>query len=318
MAIRHFGGDCVFLTNEEGTARGRVKEFGFEGYTLGPVESWGADDLAKTFELALSHGCAAIVADSDYEGPDYLAQLRKRGFFVCAIEDIAPHSFGCQLVVNGDVHARQLPYGSSSGDTIFLLGPEYAILRDEFQQRPKRVVSDRVENILVTFGGADPYNLTPNVLRLLKKLPGSFSVTAIIGPFFENVSEVESEVGGGKRAIGLIHSPRSVRNLMVQADLAISAGGQTLYELACVGCPSIAVRTAANQDGQLEVFEQAGFIRLAGRGDDDRIVDLVGDAMLPLLTDSKVRGAMSAAGQRLIDGKGALRVARTILGAIST
>jgi spore coat polysaccharide biosynthesis predicted glycosyltransferase SpsG len=313
MALCHFDATCLFLTNEEPTVRDRVTRFGFDSHTLDTAESWGAGDLEQTIAMAASHGCTAVVVDSDYEGADYLSQLRSAGFFVCAIEDIAPHSFPCQLVVNGDAHASQLPYHSSSGDTLFLLGPEYSILRREFWDIPSRVVRDVAQNILVTLGGADPYNLMPRVLGLLDELPGTFAVTAIIGPFFDNLVEVQTIAACTKHLVKLVFSPESVRDLMLEADLAVSAGGQTLYELACVGCPTIAVRMASNQDGQLQVFAVSGFVRVAGRADDSGIVTAIGDTLLSLLSDSKARAAMSGAGQRLIDGQGALRVAQAIL-----
>jgi UDP-2,4-diacetamido-2,4,6-trideoxy-beta-L-altropyranose hydrolase len=312
-AFCHFEAGCLFLTNEERTILDRVKRFGFDGYALGAVGSWTDDDLSQTLAIAASHRCMAIVVDSDYEGADYLGKLRDAGFFVCAIEDIAPHPFPCQLVVNGDAHARQLPYHSSSGDTLFLLGPEYSILRREFWERPSRMVRDVVQNILVTLGGADPHNLMPRILGLLDELLGTFTITAIIGPFFDNLVEVQTIAACTKHLVKLVFSPESVRDLMLEADLAVSAGGQTLYELACVGCPTIAVRMASNQDGQLQVFAVSGFVRVAGRADDSGIVTAIGDTLLSLLSDSKARAAMSGAGQRLIDGQGALRVAQAIL-----
>ncbi len=317
-ALRQLDATCLFLTNEESNLLDRVTRFGFSGYRLDAIESWSAEDLAQAISIAGAHGCDAIIVDSDYEGDGYLDQLRKAGFFVCAIEDMAPHPFPCQLVVNGDAHAHQLPYHSSSGDTLFLLGPEYSILRAEFWKIGPRVVSDGVENILVTFGGADPYSLTPRVLKLLNELPGTFSVAAIIGPFFNNIREIEAAVERAERPIRLVHSPDSVCSLMLESGLAVSAGGQTLYELACAGCPTVAVRMAANQDGQLQVFEKSGFLRVAGRGDDDRIHNAIGETVLSLLPDPQGRKSMSGAGQRLIDGQGALRVAERILKAISS
>ncbi len=313
-ALRQLGATCLFLTNEESSLRDRVTRFGFRGFGLDAVESWSAEDLAQTISRAVSHGCDAIIVDSDYEGADYLDQLRKAGFFVCAIEDIAPHSFPCQLVVNGDAHAHQLRYESSSGDTLFLLGPEYSLLRAEFWKVEPRVVNKAVQNILVTFGGADPYNLTPRVLKLLNEIPGTFSVTAIIGPFFTNVMDIQASAERADGRIRLVHSPDSVCNLMLESDLTVSAGGQTLYELACVGCPTIAVWVAPNQDGQLQVFEESSFIRFAGRGDDDRVVNAIGDAVFSLLQNPQARADMSGAGQRLIDGQGAMRVTQAILG----
>jgi len=316
-ALQRFGVHCVFLTNEDPRTRDRVKDHGFEHCTLDGVESWGKEDIGKTMEIAAASGAVAVVVDSDREGAGYLRTLRDAGLFVCAVEDLAPHSFPCQLVVNGDAHAKSLPYRSSSSDTMFLLGPEYAMLHSEFWEVAERASTDSVRNILVTFGGADGYNLTPRVLTLLETLPGSFSVTAIIGPFFKNVNSIEAALRGGNRPVELVGAPTSVYKLMMQADLAISAGGQTLYELACVGCPTIAVRTAANQDGQLGVLEEVGVLRIAGRADDSRIVDRLVGAIRPLLANGEARGAMSTAGQRLIDGQGALRVARAIVTAIS-
>jgi UDP-2,4-diacetamido-2,4,6-trideoxy-beta-L-altropyranose hydrolase len=313
MALQHFDTTCFFLTNKQPVVTDRVKRFGFKGWTLDTVDSWSTDDVAQTSKIAELENCDAIVVDSDYEGTNYLSQLRSAGLLVCAIEDLSPHSFPCQLVVNGDVHAHQLRYESSSGDTLFLLGPEYSLLRPEFWKVESRIVNKTAKNILVTLGGADPYNLTPRVLKLLDEIPGTFSVTALIGPFFTNVMDIQASAERADGRIKLVHSPDSVCNLMLESDLAVSAGGQTLYELACTGCPTIAVRIAPNQDRQLQVFEESGFIRIAGHGEDDSIIDAIGDAVFSLLQDCQARSSMSAAGQRLIDGQGALRVARTIV-----
>ena len=115
------------------------------------------------------------------------------------------------------------------------------------------------------------------------------------------------------RPVKVVHSPDSICALMVEADIAVSAGGQTLYELARVGCPTVAVRVASNQDGQLQIFAEAGFIRAVGRADDSKVITAMGDALLSMLSDPAARAAMSAAGQRVVDGQGALRVAWTIL-----
>ncbi len=100
---------------------------------------------------------------------------------------------------------------------------------------------------------------------------------------------------------------------MMEADLAISAGGQTLYELACVGCPTVAVQTADNQNGQLCVFEESGFLRIVGCGEASTTVEGIAETVGDLLANPQVLARMSLVGQRLIDGQGALRVARVLL-----
>lgn len=313
MALRDFDAACLFLTNDDPIVTARIKSFSFEGFSLHAAESWGVDDLGHTLAIASSYQCDVIVVDSERKGPEYLGRLRSAGFFVCAIEDMAPHPFPCQLVVNGNAHAHQLRYDSSSGDTRFLLGPEYSILRREFWNISSREVRDVVRNVLITMGGADADNLMPRVLSVLGQLPATFEVIAIIGPFFKNLGEIKIAVDRSKRPVRLVHAPHSVRALMLEADLAVSEGGQTLYELACAGCPAVAVQMALNQEGQVQVFSKSGSLRVAGCSDDVGIVAKIGDEVRSLLLDSKARSAMSAAGQRLVDGQGALRVAKTIL-----
>ena len=312
-ALRRNDISCLFLTNDEPTIVDRIARFDFEGRILTACESWGTADLEQTLATAAVKGCSTIIIDSDYEGAYYLSQLRSAGYFVVAIEDTTPHPFPCHLVVNGDAHARKLSYSSPFKDTRFLLGPEYSILRHEFWDAWCRLLPEDIDNILVTLGGADPYNIMPKVIKSLDTLPGTFSITAIIGPFFENLAEIQAVSKQAQRSIIFVQNPDSVRDLMVQANIAVSAGGQTLYELACVGCPTIAIRIAANQDGQLGVFEEAGFLRIADHGNHSNIAEAVSDMVGVLLADPEARTAMSFAGQRLVDGRGALRVAQTIV-----
>lgn len=311
-ALRHFGASCFFLIHEEQAACERVRHSEFHCTTLG-IRAWSEDDLAQTISAAASNRCTVIVVDSDEEVPEYLDHLRKAGIFVCAIDDNALHPFPCQWVVNGNAHARQLPYRASGGNTFFLLGPEYSLLRREFWNRSDSVVRPVVQNILITVGGADPFNLMPGLVKLLGELPGTFTITSLIGPFFNNLDEVKSTASAVLHPVRLVYSPDLVCGLMREADLAVSAAGQTLYELACVGCPTVAIGTAANQDRQLEQFNGSGFVRVAGRADEHRIFTSVGDAVLSLLPDAEARASMSVSGRRLVDGQGALRVARVMM-----
>ena len=135
----------------------------------------------------------------------------------------------------------------------------------------------------------------------------------MIGPFFHNVGAVESVARSASRPICLVHNPDSLYELMLRTDLAITAAGQTLYELACMGCPTIAIKTVANQDGQLTALAEAGFLLAAGDAENGDVITAVGEALMLVLSDPKARVAMATEGKRLVDGKGALRSARRIL-----
>lgn len=317
MALRQSGATSVFLVNREPAAHEWVRRCGFHARTMGHEASWSSQDADTMIACARAEGCRIIVVDSDDAGAEYLGRVRRAGFWVCAIEDLAPHPFPCQVVVNGDVHAQKLPYASSSGDTVFLLGPAYSMLRREFWSLPQRAAREIPEHILVMLGGDDPHHLMPDILRMLDGLPGPFAITAVIGPFFDRVEDVEAVAARVSHPVRLVHAPESVRGLMMDADLAVSAGGQTLYELARVGCPTVAFCSAGNQAGQLGAFHDAGSLCAVGHAADPTLLPALRKAVASLLTDGGARAAMRAAGQRLVDGQGALRVAGALMAALS-
>lgn len=303
--------ESVFLTNEYG-ACGYADGLRFRAKTLDGIPSWSADDREAVLAMAHREQCEAIVVDSHEVDGQYLGALLKPGLVVIARDDLGGFPFPCQMVINGNADARELPYASSSGDTRFLLGPEYAVLPPEFWEPPAPVRHDGLRNVLVILGGGDACRVMPRLLVLLDGMPEDFTVTAVLGPFAENRDEVTAAAARTARPVDIVPSPESVRDLMLRADLAISGAGQTLYELARVGCPTIAVRMAANQEGQLRAFAAAGTLWPAGSMASDGDLSDVPAGVRGLLADTDARAAMSAAGQRLVDGAGAWRVAGAI------
>ena len=141
----------------------------------------------------------------------------------------------------------------TSVDTLFLLGPQYLMLREEFSDKSNFVVHPTVHNILVVLGGSDSLELMPGILSMLDDMQDDFVINAIIGPFANNENNVRQVIDKSRHVINLFHSPDAIQELMLQADLAISAGGQTLYELLCLGCPTVAIEVALNQKKQFQL-----------------------------------------------------------------
>jgi spore coat polysaccharide biosynthesis predicted glycosyltransferase SpsG len=114
----------------------------------------------------------------------------------------------------------------------------------------------------------------------------------------------------------LHHAPGELLGLMTTCDLAVSGGGQTLYELAACGLPTVALCLADNQRGQLAALADQGALLPGGARDQGGLsspfADL-GPAVTQLAGDLALRQRMSAIGQRLVDGQGTLRVADALL-----
>ena len=313
-ALRRVGCESRILTCDHPQVRQRIAAAGFEMASLTARTLGGIDDLEQTVVTAAQGGCEAVVVDSYAIGPESLRALRDRGLFVAAIDDLARGPFPCHLVVNGGIHAARLSYHASSGETQFLLGPRYAMLRPAFQEVAARPIRPRARQLLLLVGGSDPQRLLPELLRELDTLPDDLVVSAVIGPCVEHVQAIEQAARACRHEVRLLHDPHAIWETMRDADLAVSAAGQTLYELAAVGCPTVAICVADNQEAQWQAFADAGVVRQAGRAGEPNLIRRVLEAVDSLLPNAPVREAMSAAGRQLVDGRGAGRVAEAMAG----
>jgi UDP-2,4-diacetamido-2,4,6-trideoxy-beta-L-altropyranose hydrolase len=303
-ALARQGVESVFIIDEQ--AEARVTNGGFR------VVSHEERDAAT---VAGARNCQVIVVDSYRISSGYLAELRHRGLTVVAIDDLAEWPFAAHLVVNGGTTARDLPYISSTGDTQFLLGPEYAMLHASFWDAPVRPVSKDVALVLLTVGGSDPRDLLPRFVSWVDESEHPFELAVVLGPFAENRARVVAAVSACRRRATIVDSPESLRPVMEGADLAVCAAGQTLYELARLGVPTVAVEAFDNQVPGLRGFVTAGAVVRAGNIADDALDNEIKSAVDHLCADTRARASLSASGRQLIDGGGAVRVAGALLAA---
>lgn len=93
---------------------------------------------------------------------------------------------------------------------------------------------------------------------------------------------------------------------MLAADVAVSAAGQTLYELARCGCPTLLFGVADNQRRHMTYWPETGAGRGVGWWDDPALEANILDGLRTLSLEDRI--AMSQAGPRLVDGQGIRRL----------
>jgi spore coat polysaccharide biosynthesis predicted glycosyltransferase SpsG len=69
-----------------------------------------------------------------------------------------------------------------------LPGTDYLVARDEFHEQTADI-GEQAENILVTFGGSDPLNLTTDAVEALGQQDPPFSYRLVVGPDFSHESD---------------------------------------------------------------------------------------------------------------------------------
>jgi spore coat polysaccharide biosynthesis predicted glycosyltransferase SpsG len=98
--------------------------------------------------------------------------------------------------------------------------------------------------------------------------------------------------------------------LLASADIAVVAGGVTLYEACALGVPAVGFAVVRPQRRAIRAFAKLGALIDAGlAGADGRAVRAAANAVARLLGDRRRRAATATAARRLIDGRGAARIA---------
>jgi UDP-2,4-diacetamido-2,4,6-trideoxy-beta-L-altropyranose hydrolase len=186
-------------------------------------------------------------------------------------------------------------------DTKSLFGLPYAVLAPEFEQlhAETRNFSDKIQSLLVTFGGTDPHNIT---LDLVKYIPDHFKTTIIAG--FQHQNELQ-EISNAH----VIHNVQDMARTLADHDAVFCSGGVTLHEAMCVGTPAFVISQVAHQEDKAKAAESVGAAINLGQAkswDKNRLPEI-----FKLRNESLEK--MSAAGKKCIDGKGLKRVVEAIL-----
>ncbi|MBP9853719.1 MAG: UDP-2,4-diacetamido-2,4,6-trideoxy-beta-L-altropyranose hydrolase [Candidatus Omnitrophica bacterium] len=268
-------------------------------------ETWREN---KNWELELANIDLAIV-DSYLCSKKTLEDIAQVCFTVY-VDDFKRLDYPAGIVLNGSVAAKSLNYPQDEhSHGTYLLGAEYAILRSEFWIDQPYSVAKKIKTVMLTFGGCDGRRLTEKILPLFKEEPFSaWSKIVILGRGAKHLMAVE-DIKDKNTEIWTDLSAKEMRRVMQKSDLAISTGGQTLYELARVGVPTIAISAAENQDLNISHFAKGGFLIHAGDWHYQDLIQRVREA-LNQMSSEKERIHRSSTGRNMVDGQGALRVVK--------
>lgn len=264
-------------------------------------------DLERTLALIRSFNASCIIVDSYNIDQNYIRFYMEQGIAVIYIDDLARTDIACHVVVNGLLGADKIPYDVP----VKLLGKDFLILCKEYWTPP---IPRRgsVRNILITMGGIDHYDLSTRTLQILERHKNDFSVSVVMGAYYENKDRIEAQRKAMSKRVGLHFSPDSLFPLMDKCNMAISAGGLTLYELATMGKPAIGVGLWENQYWNVRALGDRNIIEPLFYVEDASFDARLETTILCLIDDEKKRLELSVNGQRYFDGQGAVRVAKRI------
>ena len=268
-----------------------------------------------------------ILVDSYYVTASYLEALKKWGH-VAYLDDLFLFSYPVDCIINYDIPKNDKP-DCYNAATRCLLGTAYTPLRSQFQD-VSYVVRQDIEHILISTGGIDPFQVAEKLLdRIIVKShtktasePLSDSVLPVSAAYKYHIltSRLNScydrltAFSGKYPNIHIHENVQDMAGLMSLCDLAVSAGGTTLYELCAVGVPTISFAMTDNQLSAVQTFSASGIIPCAGdvRTDMDRVLDTICHFLDYKQMPYSKRFEFSDRMRSFVDGYGAARIAEAL------
>jgi len=200
-----------------------------------------------------------LVIDGYHFDAAYQKCIKEAGYKLLWIDDCG-HSdhYYADLVLNQNISADASFYAHREPDTRLLLGTRYALLRREFKQWCgwQREIPTVARKVLVTLGGGDPENVTLKVVQALEHVSiAGLEAKIIVGPANPNLQILEREISDHTN-LQLITNATNMPALMEWADITVSAGGSTCWEMALMGLPQVIICLADNQISNAEVLDR--------------------------------------------------------------
>lgn len=270
------------------------QKYSLNGYGLWltvPMEVDAQQTIEVLQHYLQEHGCDVVnrlIVDSYALDEQWELMLRPYCKEIMVIDDLANRRHECDILLDQNFYLnKDVRYaGLVPEHCEMLLGPEHALLREEFHEAKKhlRKRDGNIRNILVFYGGSDLTNETEKAIKALVQLHDegySFTADVITGVSNSRREKIKNLCS----KYYFFHYYCQVSNMaefMNKADLMLGAGGSTTWERLYMELPALVTAVAENQIQGCRDCSQAGLIYYLGESE-KVTVDVIVNALFAQL-----------------------------------
>lgn len=300
LELRKNNIDVIFVTS----SKDAVEFVNSNGFQIIKIECL---DYRKLVELALEYAVNGIMVDKfGFKNWEHQLLVDNVGFMI-QIDDFL-YDGPANLVINSTIDEKP-----KDKENIWLCGGKYALIRNEFSYNDRNYNS-KPQNILITTGYGDPGNIHLKMIELIENILPNIKMHIVVGGGYLTKELLYSLARDNPNMI-LYENLTDLSGLMKKNDIAISAAGTSLYELAAAGMPTIAFSLYDNQvDNIIRVEKKGSILSLGWYEQIDYI--LAKKYLLNLYNDALLRKKIGTNGLRWIDGNGTKRIVKEIINMI--
>ena len=274
-----------------------------------PVQPGSDDDAAQTADLVRQVSATWVVVDGYHFGADYQRIIKDSGTCLLVIDSGYSSHYSADIVLNQNIYTDENLYKNREPYTKLLLGTDYVLLQPEFLGWCgwERRIPDVAHKVLVTLGGSDPRNVSLKVIMALRSVKvEELEAVVVVGgnnPHYEELLSAAKDHQYLRLEQNVVDMPA----LMAWADVAVSAGGGTCWELALMGLPNLILMIADNQRAAAGGLHEMGAAVSLGWWEQVKERGIA-KSLESLMGDVTKRTEMAQVGRELVDGRGVERV----------
>ena len=312
--------------DREGCLIGKIQSEGFKTYVLPKVDEksffsnlgW----LGTTEEIDASESARILkkikpdwlIIDHYGIGKNWHKSLSQFAKKILVIDDLANRQYQCDILLDQNFYndSNKRYNNLVSHNCMLLLGPKYALLREEFKNRSFQSFKSDINQIMIYFGGSDLRN---NTLKALQGIQLSqiqdVKVNVITNPgspYLNKIKKFSSKYNN----IICFDFVDNMAEMMENSDLYIGSAGTTTWERCCMGLPSIVIGVAENQMEPMEAMKKAEMTFFLG-SDKSVTNSQISDLLNTIFNDTSVLKKMRKKNLKLVDGLGASRCVSAML-----
>lgn len=253
-----------------------------------------------------------LLIDHYYVTEAYMKAMTSMTYTIY-MDDLGSFHYSVNAIICYASYWKKFKYEENITNVKLILGCDYVPLRTEFENLPRRQISSEVKKLLVLSGGSDGFHIIRNILEKIPRTDYA-SIDVICGRYNEDLETLRTRYQDDP-VVTVYPTVSNLIDFMKKTDVAITAGGSTLYELCAVGTPSITYSFADNQLDNVRQFAEDDLMVYAGDVRyDDIYENIIG--MLHRYRSMEKRKELSMRMQELVDGLGAQRIVERLFSTI--
>ncbi|MCX6158529.1 MAG: UDP-2,4-diacetamido-2,4,6-trideoxy-beta-L-altropyranose hydrolase [Ignavibacteriae bacterium] len=255
-----------FLTQSENESlKNRIKREGFDLICFSEEDT--IEDAKYTAKRGKDLKADWVITDGYKFKTEYQKVIKVAGFKLMCIDDVCECHYMSDIVLNQNYDADKIFKYSKEDYTRLFLGTNNVLLRREIINNAKsnscNDINHKPNNILILKGGSDLYFPIDEILNIFDKNANRPLNIKVISKIEEHVTKLTNS------NINYTHSTitNKIQTDFLWCDIAITAGGSTVWELLYYKKKPLVIGIAENQRIIIEELSKSNYVISLGWAD---------------------------------------------------